>query len=127
MTEKTQQSTDQTTPTKEQLIAFLQEQIEVKEFQATLQKLNTSIAVERAAELEAFIKINHFTTQQPDVVQHVITQEDIDNNPVLAEQNIKVGDTVGIPKDAYENFLHPQKESTKASTQATEPTLSVVK
>jgi hypothetical protein len=33
------------------------------------------------------------------VVDHVVTQEDLDNNPDLAKDGIKVGDTIGIPEE----------------------------
>ncbi len=33
----------------------------------------------------------------PDTLDHEVTQEDLDNNPTLAEQGVKVGDTIQIP------------------------------
>ena len=92
-------------PTKEQVTKFLLEQIEVKELQSRLQSLNTKIAVERANELEAFAKASHFSKPLDDVKQHVVTEQDLINNPDLSSQNIKVGDTIGIPVAAMEDFM----------------------
>lgn len=35
--------------------------------------------------------------KEPELVDHIVTQEDLDNNPDLVEQNINVGDTIKIP------------------------------
>jgi hypothetical protein len=42
------------------------------------------------------------TNPQPpaDAVPHNLTQEDMDENPELAEQGFKVGDEVLVPKDS---------------------------
>lgn len=32
-------------------------------------------------------------------IDHVISQEDLDNNPMLVEEGVKVGDVVKIPKE----------------------------
>ena len=50
---------EQKAPTKEEVVAFFQEQIEVKKVQLELQELNTALAVGRAEELKAlaFIEI----------------------------------------------------------------------
>lgn len=93
-------------PSKEQIISFLKEQIEVKELQSHLQQLNTDIAKNRADEMEAYAKLAHYssTPKNGDVIEHKVTQEDLDNNPEMTEQNIKVGDVIGIPKEDYEAF-----------------------
>lgn len=94
-------------PTKEELIKFFQEQIEVKKVQLELQEINTAMAVARAEELKALSFIAQLTNPskpdnayQGDGVPHTITQEDLDNNPELAEAGVKVGDDVLIPKEA---------------------------
>lgn len=84
-------------PTKEEVIAFLQEQIEVKSKQFELQELNTKLAVARAEELKALQFIANITNPQSNVPQgmpHILTQEDLDNNPELVEAGLKVGDEV---------------------------------
>ena len=40
---------------------------------------------------------NQATT--PESVDHVVTEEDLKNNPELADAGVKVGDTVQIPKE----------------------------
>jgi hypothetical protein len=92
-------------PSKEQVIAFFQEQIEVKKVQLELQELNTRLAVARAEELKALSFIAQMTTPKPagdeyeGGVPHKITQEDLDNNPELVEQGFSVGDEVIIPAE----------------------------
>lgn len=90
-------------PTKEELIKFFKEQISVKKVQLELQELNTKLAVARAEEVKAMAFIAQVTNPQAQGAEyeggtpHTITQEDIDNNPELSEQGIKVGDEVIIP------------------------------
>jgi hypothetical protein len=102
MPEETTQ--DQQAPTKEELMAFFQEQIDVKKLQVELQTLNTTLAKGRAEELQALQFIANMTNpnQQPTDrgKPHVITQEDLDANPELVEAGVKVGDEVLIPSNA---------------------------
>jgi hypothetical protein len=88
-------------PTKDEIIAFINEQIDVKKVQLELQELNTALASSRAEELKALAFIGQMTQQggaaKPEGTPHTITQEDMDNNPELAEEGIKVGDEVIIP------------------------------
>jgi len=93
---------NQPLPSKEEVIAFLKEQIEVKKFQVELQELNTKMASYRAEELKALQFVAQMTNPQPpaDAVPHNLTQEDIDQNPELVEQGFKVGDEVLVPKDS---------------------------
>ena len=94
-------------PTKEELIEFFQEQISVKKAQLELQELNTKLVVARAEELKALAFIGQMTNPKSagneyngEGIPHTITQEDIDNNPELAEQGVQVGDEVLIPEPA---------------------------
>lgn len=89
-------------PTKEEIIAFIKEQIEVKTVQLELQELNTGLAVSRAEELKALAFIAQMTQQggRPEGVPHTLTQEDLDNNPELADGGFKVGDEVIVPNEA---------------------------
>lgn len=52
---------EQKAPSKEEVIAFFQEQIEVKKVQLELQELNTALAVGRAEELKALSFIAQIT------------------------------------------------------------------
>lgn len=100
MTEKVTQE-EQKVPTKEEIMLFLQEQIDVKKKQVELQELNTRLATSRAEELKALSFIGNITNPQPpaDAVPHIVTQEDIDANPELIEAGVKVGDEVMIAKE----------------------------
>lgn len=57
---------EQKAPTKEEVISFFQEQIEVKRVQLELQELNTALAVGRAEELKALAFIAQLTNPQPE-------------------------------------------------------------
>lgn len=100
-----QEQQEKTAPSKEEVIAFFTEQIEVKKVQLELQELNTALAVGRAEELKALAFIAQLTNpnqNQPAYqggTPHTLTQEDMDNNPDLAEQGLKVGDEVIIPEE----------------------------
>ena len=102
---------EQQVPTKEELINFFNEQIEVKKVQLELQELNTNLAVAKAEELKALAFISQMTnppqagqrSEQPQGVPHTLTQEDLDNNPELASGGFMVGDDIMIPaQDAQE-------------------------
>lgn len=99
MSEKTT-APEQQAPSKEEVVKFLQEQIEVKKVQLELQELNTKLATFRADEIKALSIIAQMTNPQPpaNAEPHVITQEDIDNNPEIVEQGFKVGDEVLVEK-----------------------------
>ena len=112
---------EKTAPTKEEIITFMKEQIEVKTVQLELQRLNTAMAVERMEELKALSIISQITNPSSGQTYaggtpHTVTQEDMDNNPELADQGIKVGDEVLIPSDApsdLENVKEQNKRSLK--------------
>lgn len=55
---------EQKAPTKEEVIAFFQEQIEVKKVQLELQQINTELAVAKAEELKALAFIAQITNPQ---------------------------------------------------------------
>lgn len=99
---------EQQVPTKEELINFFKEQIEVKKVQLELQELNTNLAVAKAEELKALGFIAQMTSQpgqksaQPEGQPHTITQDDLDNNPELVEAGVQVGDDVMIPTQPEE-------------------------
>jgi hypothetical protein len=102
-------SEEQKVPSKEEIVAFLKEQIEVKEFQAQLQELNTRLAKGRAEELQALNFIGNMTNPQEQGVPHIITEEDLTNNPDLVEQGVQVGDEVLIPGEQKKRTLKKQK------------------
>ena len=101
---------EQQVPTKEELINFFKEQIEVKKVQLELQELNTNLAVAKAEELKALGFIAQMTTPpqqgqksaQPEGTPHTLTQEDLDNNPDLASGGFMVGDDIMIPTQPEE-------------------------
>lgn len=90
---------EQKLPSKEEIIAFMDEQIEVKKKQLELQELNTRLAVARAEEIKALSFIGNVTNpnvEQPQGTPHKVTQEDLDSHPELVEAGLKVGDDVLI-------------------------------
>jgi transcription antitermination factor NusG len=105
-----EETIDQKAPSKEEVVRFLTEQIEVKKIQLELQVLNADLAEARSRELKALGFIAQMTNPTPpaDAVPHNLTQEDMDQNPELSEQGFKVGDEVLVPKDS-----EPAKRSLK--------------
>lgn len=97
-------------PSKEEIISMIREQIEVKTAQVELQRLNTEFAQLRLEELKAITIAAQITNPQPTGgstyeggVPHKITQEDLDNNPELTEQGLKVGDEVIVSMNEDED------------------------
>ena len=87
-------------PTKEEIVALLQEQIEVKTLQVQLQELNEKLAKSKAGELQALEFIGNMTNPQSksEAEEYTLTEEDIKNNPELSEQGFKAGDEILVPK-----------------------------
>jgi len=95
-------------PTKEQVIKFYAEQIEVAKLRKELAELLAGTAEADARRTEANAKVAYFTNPpaaaqdgpakrpQENSVDHIVTQEDLDNNPDLSANGIKVGDTVAV-------------------------------
>lgn len=113
MPETTQE--EKNIPSKEEIMVFLTEQIDVKKLQAELAELNMKIAVSRAEELKALMFIEQVTNgnkatgseyQGKENTQvHTVTQEDLDNNPELAEAGVEIGEEILIPKPGKEKKL----------------------
>jgi hypothetical protein len=106
---------EQTPPTKEELMQFFQEQIDVKKVQLELQELNTKLAVARAEELKALSFVAQITNPQQQTppqgtVPHTITQEDLDANPELVDAGVKLGDEVLIPGPKEEAAEKPSRK-----------------
>jgi hypothetical protein len=105
MKKGTEESVKQATPpSKEEIISFLSDQIEVKAKQFELQDLNTKLAMARAEELKALTIIAQITNPRTDekpsgTVEHIVTQEDLDANPELVDAGVIVGDPILIPED----------------------------
>ena len=101
---------EQTPPSKEQVVAFLQEQIEVKQLQLELQELNAKLAHARAEELKALQFIANITNPQaaPQGTPHNLTQEDLDAHPELVEAGLKVGDEVLKSEASPEEVTKPR-------------------
>lgn len=83
-------------PSKEQIINWYKEQIEVAEFRVKLAELNARTARYEYERQEQVIKLASMLAPDPSVKQHTVTQEDLDNNPELSEQGVKVGDVIGL-------------------------------
>lgn len=93
------QNEQQAPPSKEELINFFKEQIEVKKVQFELHDLNAKIALARAEELKAMAFIAQMTSPQEkeNGIPHTLTKEDLDTNPDLVEAGLKEGDEIIIP------------------------------
>lgn len=110
---------EQTAPTKEEVVKFFQEQIEVKKVQFELQDLNTKLAVARAEELKALSFIAQMTNPKAETnayeggVPHTLTEEDLELNPELKEQGLNVGDEVLIPNTTKEEDKPSKKRGLK--------------
>jgi hypothetical protein len=112
---------EQKIPTKDELIAFLQEQIDVKKVQLELQELNTKLAEFRVSELKALSFISQITNPKAadnsyqGGVPHILTKEDMEMNPELAEEGLKEGDTVMLPKEAVNDQITDAVTNSKKS------------
>ena len=97
---------EQKVTSKEEIMTFMTEQIEVKKVQLELQVLNADLAEAKARELKALNFIGQMTNPQPpaDAVKHTLTQEDIDGDKELQEAGFKVGDEVLIPKEVADEM-----------------------
>lgn len=112
-------------PSRDEVINHLKEMIEVRQLQAQLQKINTSIVEDRVAELEAIMKLNHYTAKPTDpsveetneipegFVSHTVTQQDLNNNPSLVQSGVRVGDVIGIPQEGVETTENEGKPEPK--------------
>lgn len=103
------EKTTTTPPSKEEFIAYMNEQIEVAKVRDELQALNTNIAKNRLEELQALSYIAQITnpskqssSASSSTVKHVVTEEDMKNNPELAEYGVKVGDEIDLPNGEEE-------------------------
>lgn len=82
-------------PSKEQIIAWYKEQIEIATLRRDLSVLQMEIAKNEAQRTQATILMAQM--QNPasqNEVEHIVTQEDLDANPELVENNVKVGDKI---------------------------------
>ena len=85
-------------PSKEDMLKWMNEQIEFKKVQLELQKIDTEIAVQRAEYMKAMYTIAQISSPSDgNVTEHTLTEEDMEANPDLKEQGFNVGDVVGIP------------------------------
>lgn len=48
---------------------------------------------------------------------HVITQEDLDNNPDLVKEGVKIGDVIGLPKGVYQEAQEKAEAKEKDATE----------
>lgn len=108
-----QENQEKDVPSKEQILALINEQIEVVTAQVTLQQLKANLAKARAEEMQALNFLAGFKNPQSEEgVPHTVTQEDMDNHPELAEEGIAVGDEILIP--APQDFPKKDRKLKKA-------------
>ena len=116
---------EQKAPTKEQVTKFYKEQIEVAKLRRDLSQILSETAKFDAERAEAIAKQAHFSAPRPQapsegmpegVIPHTVTQEDLDNNPELNEQGIKVGDVIGISNTPVEQQAPVEEPIAKERT-----------
>lgn len=109
-----------------QMVSKMKEQLKMVGLQEELQRLNTSIAQHRVLEIEALIKIEDYKGPKgnqpageldPNLVEHTVTQNDLDTIPEFTAQGFTLGMKVGIPKEVYA-ALYPQKTEAQAQAMA---------
>ena len=96
-------------PSKEQVLAFYKEQIEVNSVRRDLAKINAEIARHEFKRFEytvALAQLSSNSKKADNVQQHVVTEEDLENNPELASNGVKVGDTINIAVEPEKNDLN---------------------
>lgn len=87
------------TPSKEDVIKWMNDQIEFKKVQLELRTIDASIAEQNLRYAEALYRLSQYTTPESgDEEMHTISKEDLENNPELKD-NFKEGDVVRIPKE----------------------------
>lgn len=74
-------------------------------FVAVPANANARLLAVKAVDAEAIGKIKNFIKEAEieeggEFVDHILTDEDLANNPGLAEEGLKVGDVIGIPAEA---------------------------
>jgi hypothetical protein len=98
-------------PSKDQIVAWYKEQIEVATLRRDLSALQSEIAKNEAQRMQATILLAQM--QDPssqNEVEHVVTQEDIDANPELVENGVKVGDKILISAPQQPNSSNNDEE-----------------
>lgn len=92
--------TETRSPTKEEMVEMLSEQIAMRSVQLDLQRINTEIAELKFRESTAYVQWATIMKKgEGPSKEHVVTQEDLDNNPEMAAEGVKLGDTVLIPME----------------------------
>lgn len=88
-------------PSKEEMMAWMNEQIEFKTVQVKLAELNTVLVELKAREVQALYKMSQMSAapeeEGQEMVPYTITEKDIEENPTIKEQGYKAGDTVSVP------------------------------
>jgi hypothetical protein len=86
-------------PSREQIIGWYKEQIEVATLRRDLSSLQMEIAKNDAQRLQATVLMAQMQNPSSEnEVEHVVTQEDLDANPELIDNGVKVGDTILVSK-----------------------------
>ena len=85
-------------PSKTDILKFLNESLEIAKLRAELQDANTRIATGRAEEIKALAFIGQMLNpKEQKTEEHIVTKEDMNLNPDLAADGIKIGDKIEWP------------------------------
>lgn len=101
-------------PSKDQIISWYKEQIEVATLRRDLSALQAEIAKNEAQRTQATILMAQM--QDPasqNQVEHIVTQEDLDANPELVENGIKLGDKILVNNPQPQQTLQPEEQDDK--------------
>jgi hypothetical protein len=99
-------------PSKDQIIAWYKEQIEVATLRRDLSALQAEIAKNEAQRTQATILMAQMqdpASQNQNEVEHEVTQEDLDANPELVQNGVKVGDKI-LVSNPRPQVVHEQPE-----------------
>jgi uncharacterized small protein (DUF1192 family) len=103
-------------PSKDHIIAWYKEQIEVATLRRDLSALQAEIAKNEAQRVQATILMAQMqdpASQNKNEVEHVVTQEDLDANPELVENGLKVGDKILVNNPQPIQAPEPAEEDPK--------------
>ena len=107
-------------PSKEQIIAWYKEQIEIATLRRDLSALQAEIAKNEAQRVQATVlmaQMQNPASQNQNEVEHEVTQEDLDANPELVENGVKVGDKILVSNPRSQVALEqPGEEDNKVRT-----------
>ena len=89
---------------KHQMLLYMQNYVKESKPQLEYQKVVTELAELRLRELKANVEFNHILaeTKRTEPKTHILTQEDLDQLPILVEKGFEIGDEIDLSKSPSE-------------------------